>query len=83
MLFNLIPHIDVFEEGGYTKEEWKMVRGTQKILNDDSIEITATTVRVPVIRSHSESINVEFHKLLTAGVAREILEKAPRYKSLR
>ena len=57
-----------------------MVRETQKILNDDSIEITATTVRVPVIRSHSESINVEFHKLLTADAAREILEKAPGIK---
>jgi aspartate-semialdehyde dehydrogenase len=77
MLFNLIPHIDVFEEGGYTKEEWKMVRETRKILHDDSMKITATTVRVPVMRSHSESINVEFHKPLTADEARKVLEKAP------
>jgi len=80
MLFNLIPHIDVFEDGGYTKEEWKMVRETQKILHDDGIKITATTVRVPVFRSHSESINVEFHKPITADEAREILANAPGIK---
>ena len=80
MLFNLIPHIDAFDEGGYTKEEWKMVRETQKILHDDSIQITATTVRVPVFRSHSESINVEFRKKLTLSDARQVLEQAPGVK---
>ncbi|NLJ87100.1 MAG: aspartate-semialdehyde dehydrogenase [Firmicutes bacterium] len=77
MLFNLIPHIDAFDEADYTKEEWKMVRETQKILHDDSLKITATTVRVPVFRSHSESINVELHKELSAARAREVLENAP------
>ncbi len=80
MLFNLIPQIDVFDEGGYTKEEWKMVRETQKILHDDSIQITATTVRVPVFRSHSESINVELHKELGVADARRLLEEAPGIK---
>ncbi|NMB45897.1 MAG: aspartate-semialdehyde dehydrogenase [Firmicutes bacterium] len=80
MLFNLIPHIDAFDEGGYTKEEWKMVRETQKILHDDSIQITATTVRVPVFRSHSESLNVELHKPMTTADARRILEEAPGVK---
>lgn len=59
---NCIPHIDVFLENGYTKEEMKMVEETRKILNDQSLKITATTVRVPVFDSHSESINVEFNK---------------------
>ncbi|ONI44341.1 aspartate-semialdehyde dehydrogenase [Candidatus Epulonipiscioides gigas] len=59
---NCIPHIDVFLENGYTKEEIKMVEETRKILNDQSLKITATTVRVPVFDSHSESINVEFNK---------------------
>jgi aspartate-semialdehyde dehydrogenase len=80
MLFNLIPQVDVFDEGGYTKEEWKMVWETQRILHDDGIKVTATTVRVPVFRSHSESINIEFHKPLTADEARSILEKAPGVK---
>ncbi len=59
---NCLPHIDVFEENGYTKEEMKMVNETRKILHDDSLKITATTVRVPVFDCHSESINVEFYK---------------------
>ncbi|KAA9333639.1 aspartate-semialdehyde dehydrogenase [Adhaeribacter soli] len=59
---NVIPHIDVFEENGYTKEEMKMVRETKKILGDDSIQVTATAVRIPVIGGHSESVNVEFEK---------------------
>ena len=60
--FNCLPHIDVFEENGYTKEEMKMVNETKKILNDYNIKITATTVRVPVRGAHSESINLEFNK---------------------
>ncbi|MCL5935796.1 MAG: aspartate-semialdehyde dehydrogenase [Firmicutes bacterium] len=75
--FNLIPHIDVFQEMDYTKEEWKMVKETHKIMNDSSIAITATTVRVPVYRSHSESINIETRRKLTAGEARKILSAAP------
>lgn len=75
--FNLIPHIDVFQEMDYTKEEWKMVKETHKIMNDSSIAITATTVRVPVYRSHSESINIETRRKLTAGEARKVLSAAP------
>jgi len=75
--FNLIPHIDVFQEMDYTKEEWKMVKENQKILHDDSIAITATTVRVPVYRSHSESINIETERKLTAEEARKVLGDAP------
>lgn len=75
--FNLIPHIDVFQEMGYTKEEWKMVKETQKILHDDTIAITATTVRVPVYRSHAESINIVTEKKLSAFEAREILANSP------
>jgi aspartate-semialdehyde dehydrogenase len=74
--FNLVPHIDVFEEMGYTKEEWKMVKETQKILADPDIGVTATTVRVPVFRCHSESINIETRTKLTASEAREILGRA-------
>ncbi|MHB1042115.1 MAG: aspartate-semialdehyde dehydrogenase [Eubacteriales bacterium] len=75
--FNLIPHIDVFQEMGYTKEEWKMVKETQKILHDDTIAITATAVRVPVYRSHAESINIVTEKKLSAFEAREILANSP------
>lgn len=60
--YNMLPHIDVFMEDGYTKEEWKMIVETRKILHDQSLRITATTVRVPVFYGHSESINVEFCK---------------------
>ena len=60
--FNCLPHIDVFEENGYTKEEMKMINETMKILDDYDIKITATTVRVPVVYAHSESINLEFNK---------------------
>ncbi len=59
--YNCLPHIDVFEENGYTKEEMKMINETKKILGDDSLKITATTVRVPVKNGHSESVNVEFY----------------------
>ena len=75
--FNCLPHIDSFLDNGYTKEEMKMVNETRKILGDDSIRVSATTVRVPVFRSHSESVNVEFHKKITAKQARELLAKAP------
>lgn len=75
--FNLIPHIDVFMDLDYTKEEWKMVKENQKILHDDSIAITATTVRVPVYRSHSESINIETERKITALEARQVFEKSP------
>ena len=74
--FNVIPHIDVFMEDGYTKEEWKMVVETKKIL-DPKIKLTATCVRVPVFVGHSEAVNIEFEKPLSADEAREILRKAP------
>ncbi|MCL4516252.1 MAG: aspartate-semialdehyde dehydrogenase [Firmicutes bacterium] len=75
--FNLIPHIDIFGEAGYTKEEWKMVNETRKIMHDASMAVTATTVRVPVFRCHSESVNVETHRKLSAAEARELLSGAP------
>jgi aspartate-semialdehyde dehydrogenase len=74
--FNVIPHIDVFMEDGYTKEEWKMMVETKKIL-DPKIRLTATCVRVPVFISHSESVNVEFENPVTAEEARDILREAP------
>ncbi|MCL6446643.1 MAG: aspartate-semialdehyde dehydrogenase [Armatimonadetes bacterium] len=75
--FNLIPHIDVFQEMDYTKEEWKMVKETRKIMHDPDLAVTATTVRVPVYRSHSESVNVETREKLTAQRAREVLAGFP------
>jgi aspartate-semialdehyde dehydrogenase len=74
---NLLPHIDVFTENGYTKEEMKMVNETKKIMGDDRILVTATTVRVPVIGGHSESINVEFEKDFDLDEVRRLLESAP------
>ncbi len=74
--FNLIPHIDVFQDNDYTKEEMKMVYETQKILHDESIKIAPTTVRVPVLRSHSESIVVETEKKLEIDEVKKALEKA-------
>ncbi|NOT72269.1 MAG: aspartate-semialdehyde dehydrogenase [Hyphomicrobium sp.] len=74
--FNCIPHIDVFMEDGYTKEEWKMLAETKKIL-DPKIKLTATCVRVPVFVGHSESVNIEFAKPISADEAREILRNAP------
>ena len=74
--FNVIPHIDVFLEDGYTKEEWKMVAETKKIL-DPKIKLTATCVRVPVFVGHSESLNIEFENELTAEQAQNILREAP------
>jgi aspartate-semialdehyde dehydrogenase len=75
--FNVLPHIDRFLDNGYTKEEIKMVNETKKILNDNSIKITATTVRVPVFRCHSESVNIETEKKLSANEVRAILSKTP------
>ena len=74
--FNVIPHIDVFMEDGYTKEEWKMVAETKKML-DPKIKVTATCVRVPVFIGHSEAVNLEFEKPITADEARDILRDAP------
>ena len=74
--FNVIPHIDVFLDSGFTKEEWKMVVETQKILGPD-IQVAATCVRVPVFVGHSESLNVEFERPITAEKARNILRAAP------
>ncbi len=74
---NVLPHIDVFTENGYTKEEMKMVNETRKIMGDDSIRVTATTVRIPVMGGHSETVNVEFEKDFDLAEVRSILEKAP------
>jgi aspartate-semialdehyde dehydrogenase len=74
--FNCIPHIDVFMEDGYTKEEWKMMMETKKIL-DPKIKLTATCVRVPVFVGHSEAVNIEFENPISADEAREILRNAP------
>jgi aspartate-semialdehyde dehydrogenase len=74
--FNVIPHIDTFLDDGSTKEEWKMVVETKKIL-DPSIKLTATCVRVPVFVGHSEAVNIEFENEITADQAREILREAP------
>ncbi|MHB8127128.1 MAG: aspartate-semialdehyde dehydrogenase [Desulfitobacteriaceae bacterium] len=75
--FNLVPRIDVFGEGDYTKEEWKMVKETQKIFHIPEMAITATTVRVPVLRSHSESINIETEHKVSVPEIRKALAKAP------
>jgi aspartate-semialdehyde dehydrogenase len=74
--FNVIPHIDVFMEDGFTKEEWKMVAETKKIL-DPKIKLTATCARVPVFVGHSEAVNIEFAEEVTADQARDILREAP------
>jgi len=74
---NAIPQIDVFLDNGYTKEEMKMVNETRKIMRDDSIRVTATTVRIPVIGGHSESVNVEFEKDYDLGELRGLLSSAP------
>ena|SRR3990167_375345 len=78
--FNVLPHIDKFEENGYTKEEMKMVWETRKILGDDSILVNPTAVRVPVLYGHSEAIHVEFKEPISAETARKILKKAPGVK---
>jgi len=74
---NAIPHCDVFEENGYTKEEMKLVRETQKILNDDSLAITATAVRIPTSGGHSEAVNIEFENDFDLAAIRQILNHTP------
>jgi aspartate-semialdehyde dehydrogenase len=74
---NAIPQIDVFLDNGYTKEEMKMVNETRKIMRDDSIHVTATTVRIPVVGGHSEAVNVEFERDFDLAEVRSLLEKAP------
>ncbi len=74
--FNVIPHIDVFMDDGYTKEEWKMVAETKKIL-DPKIKLTATCVRVPVFIGHSEAVNIEFENEITVDEAHDVLRNAP------
>jgi aspartate-semialdehyde dehydrogenase len=74
---NCLPHIDVFLENGYTKEEMKMIDETRKILDDQNLRITATTVRVPVFNGHSESVNVEFEKDFDLAELRELLSNSP------
>jgi aspartate-semialdehyde dehydrogenase len=75
--FNCLPHIDAFLDNGYTREEMKMVNETKKIMEDDSIRVTATAVRVPVFRCHSESVNIETEKKISANEVRAILSTAP------
>lgn len=75
--FNVIPHVDIFQENGYTREEMKMVNETRKMLHDDSLQVSATCVRVPVFTSHSESLQIETERKLTADQARELLSQAP------
>ena len=78
--FNVIPQIDQFTDNGYSKEELKMINETHKIFEDDSIKITATTVRVPVVVGHSESVNIETKKKISAARVRELLSKVPTVK---
>lgn len=75
--FNCLPHIDAFQDNGYTKEEMKMLNETRKILEDDTIGVTATTVRVPVFFGHSESVNIETQQHITADEVRQLLAEAP------
>jgi aspartate-semialdehyde dehydrogenase len=74
---NVLPQIDVFTDNGYTKEEMKMIKETQKIMGDDSIRVTATTVRIPVMGGHSESLNIEFANDFDLAEVRDLLSKAP------
>ena len=74
---NAIPHIDVFLENGYTKEEMKMVKETNKIIGDDNIKVTATTIRIPVMGGHSESVNIEFENDFDIDEVKDLLSKAP------
>jgi len=74
---NVIPQIDVFLDNGYTKEEMKMVKETCKIMGDDSIKVTATTVRIPVVGGHSESVNVEFENDFNMDELKKLLGNAP------
>jgi len=74
---NVIPHCDIFQDFGYTKEEWKLVNETKKILSDNTIKLTATAVRVPVTAGHSESVNIEFENEYMISDVRELLESTP------
>ncbi len=74
---NVLPHIDVFQSNGYTKEEMKMINETKKIFSDDTINVTATTVRIPTIGGHSEAVNVEFKVDFDLAEVRSLLESAP------
>jgi aspartate-semialdehyde dehydrogenase len=74
---NVIPQIDVFLDNGYTKEEMKMVNETKKIMGDDNIRVTATTVRIPVVGGHSESVNIEFENDFDLAEVKQILSEAP------
>ena len=78
--FNVLPHIDIFLENGYTKEEMKMLNETRKIMGDPSIRLTATTVRVPVIYGHSEAVNIETEKKITAAEVKKLLTGKPGIK---
>ena len=78
--FNVLPHIDEFQDNGYTKEEMKLVWETQKIMEDNSILVNATAVRVPVFYGHSEAVHIETRQKITADQARELLRKAPGIK---
>jgi aspartate-semialdehyde dehydrogenase len=78
--FNCLPQIDSFLENGYTKEEMKMVNETRKMFEDDTIGVTATTVRVPVFYGHSESVNIETEKKITAAEVKALLKNAPGVK---
>jgi aspartate-semialdehyde dehydrogenase len=80
--FNVIPHIDAFQDNGYTREEMKMVWETRKILGDPGIQVNPTAVRVPVFYGHSEAVHLETRRKLTAAEARALLEKAPGVKVL-
>jgi len=75
--FNLFPHVDVFLENAYTREEMKMAHETRKIFGDETLRISATCVRVPIYRAHSEALNLEFERDLSPERARELLEAAP------
>jgi len=75
--FNVLPHIDTFQEGGSCKEEWKIVQETRKIMHEPSIRIVATTVRVPVITSHSEAVHVDFSRPMSVTEVRDVLASAP------
>jgi aspartate-semialdehyde dehydrogenase len=78
--FNVLPHIDVFTESGYTKEEIKMVNETKKIMGDNAIRVSATTARVPVLYGHSESVNIETEKSMSVEEVRKLLARAPGVK---
>ncbi|MCK4863282.1 MAG: aspartate-semialdehyde dehydrogenase, partial [Dehalococcoidales bacterium] len=80
--FNVLPEIDVFLDNGYTREEWKMLEETRKIMHADDIAVSATCARVPVMVGHSEAVHVEFSRLMEADEARQILSRAPGVRVL-